>query len=227
MTGEPGEIRDAGVRDDQLRLRVCGDEAREVVGDRWQAASTVDEDRHAPLGRDREDRCEAFVVEHELLRPRMQLDPARAKVETTLGFLDRLFGQVEPDVGDHPPLRTSGELERAFVARSKAGMPIGLVETEDVAPRDPVPVHGRLELFEASGHPVDVVTEVRVRVEDVGACRQFGAELCLEARKELFCSFERFAHTLNLPTWPIRTRVRAPGRGKCVPAPRRPTGVCR
>ena len=223
VTGEPGEVGDAGVRDDQLRLRVCVDEACEVVGDRRQAAATVDEDRHAPLGRDREHRCEPLVVEHELLRARMQLDPARAAVETALGFVDRIFGQVEPDVRDHPPVRASGGLERAVVACAEPGVPVGLVEAEDVAARDPVLVHGRLELFEAPGHPVDVVAEVRVRVEDVGACGQFGAELRLEAREELFCSFERLAHPLNLPMWPIRTQARAPGRGKRAPARRRPT----
>ena len=223
MTGEPGEIGDAGVRDDQLRRRVCVDEAREVVGDRRQAAAAVDEDRYAPLGRDREHRREALVVEHELLRARVQLDAARAAIEAALGFVDRIFGQVEPDEGDHPPVRARGELERAVVAGAEPGMPVGLVEAEDVAPRDPVPVHGRLELLEAPGHPVDVVAEVRVRVEDVGACGQFGAELRLEAGKELFCSFERLAHPLNLPTWPIRTPVRAPGRGKRAPARRRPT----
>ena len=89
VTGEPGEIGDAGVRDDQLRVRVRVDEACEVVGDRRQAAATVDEDRHAPLGRDREDRCEPLVVEHELLRARVELDAARAEVEAALGLLDR------------------------------------------------------------------------------------------------------------------------------------------
>ena len=177
------------------------DEAREVVGDRREPASTVDEDRYAPLGRDREHRREALVVEHELLRARVQLDAARAAVEAALGFVDGIFGQVEPDEGDHPAVRARGEFERAVVARAKARMPVRLVEAEDVAPRDPVAVHGRLELLEASGHPVDVVAEVRVCVEDVGARGQFGAELRLEGRKELFCSFERFAHPLNLPMW--------------------------
>jgi hypothetical protein len=39
-----------------------------------------------------------------------------------------------------------------------------------------------------------------VRVEDVGTSGQLGPELRLEARKKLFCAFERFAHPLNLPT---------------------------
>ena len=67
---EPGQVGDPRVRDDQLRLRIAVDEASEVVGDRRQSAAAVDQDRHAALGGDREDRSQPLVVEHEALRPR-------------------------------------------------------------------------------------------------------------------------------------------------------------
>ena len=59
VAGEPGEVGDARVGDDQLRLGVAVDEPREVVGDRRQAAAAVDQDRHAPLGRELEHRARA------------------------------------------------------------------------------------------------------------------------------------------------------------------------
>ena len=56
---ERGEVGDAGVGDDQLRLRVRVHEPVQVVADRRQAASAVDQDRHAALGRELEDRVRA------------------------------------------------------------------------------------------------------------------------------------------------------------------------
>ncbi len=78
------EVGDAGVREDQLRAGVVVDELLQPRGDRRQAAAGVDEDRHAALGREREDRDEPLVVREELLRARMELDPAGAEVEAAL-----------------------------------------------------------------------------------------------------------------------------------------------
>jgi hypothetical protein len=75
----------------------------------------VDQDRDAPLGRDREDGREALVVEQELLRTRMELDPPGAEVEAALGLLDRLLAEVEADEGDQPPPAAGGMLEGAVV----------------------------------------------------------------------------------------------------------------
>ena len=111
------EVGDAGVGDDQLRVRVAVDEAREVGGDRRQAAAAVDQDRHPPLGRDREDGREPLVVQQEPLRARVELDPPRAEVEAALGLLDRALGQVEADERDEAALGARGELERAVVRR--------------------------------------------------------------------------------------------------------------
>ena len=64
-------------------------------------------------------------------------------------------------------------------------MAVGLVEAEEEAARDAVVVHDRLELLERPDHPVDVVAEMGVRVEDVRARGQLGAQLRLEAGEEL------------------------------------------
>ena len=133
--GEACEIRDAGVRDDQLRVGVLVDEPREVVGDRRQPAAAVDQDRHAPLGGEREDGCQPLVVQQEALRARVELDPARAEVEAALGLLDRALGQVEADERDQPSLGALRVLQRAVVRRPKRRMPVGLVHAEHEAAR--------------------------------------------------------------------------------------------
>ena len=91
------------------------DERGEPVGDRRQAAAAVDQDRHAPLLGEREHRPEPVVGRVEALRPRMELDPARARVEAARRLLDRRLVQVEPDERDQPAVRALGELERAVV----------------------------------------------------------------------------------------------------------------
>ena len=112
---ELGEVGDAGVRDDQRRLRVAVDERAQPVGDRRQAAAAVDQDRHAPLGGDLEDGREPLVGGGELLRARVQLDAARAGVEAAARLLDRRLVQVEADERDQPAAAPLGERERAVV----------------------------------------------------------------------------------------------------------------
>ena len=189
--GEPGEVGDPSVRDDQLRVRVRVDETVQAVGDRRQAAPAVDEDRHAPLRGDREHGREPVVVEQELLRPRVQLDAARAEVEAPLRLSDRILGEVEADEGDHPAVRPLGERERPVVAGAESGVPVGLVQAEEEAPRDPVPVERLLELLEPADAAVDVGAEVCVRVEDVHTGRHFGPQLDLECGEELAGALQR------------------------------------
>ena len=118
------------------------DEAREVVGDRRQPAAAVDQDRHAPLGREREHRREPLVVEQELLRARVELDPARAEVEAALRP-PRSGSSVRSSRtnGISRPFERGGERERAVVRRAEAGMAVGLVEAEHEGARDAVAVH--------------------------------------------------------------------------------------
>ena len=132
---EACQVGDACVRDDELRVRIAVDEAGEMVGDRRQSAPAVDEDRDAPLGRDREDGSQSLVVEHEALCPRVELDPARAEVEAALGLLDRALRQVEPDERDQPSLGALCVLERAVVRRSERRVTVGLVHAEHEAVR--------------------------------------------------------------------------------------------
>jgi hypothetical protein len=56
-------------------------------------------------------------------------------------------------------------------------VPVGLVEAEHERPRDPVGVHQLEELVVVPDHAVDVVTEVKMGVEDVGSGRQELPEL--------------------------------------------------
>ena len=227
MAREPGEVGDAGVRDDQLRLRVRIDEPEQVVGDRRQAAPAVDEDRHPALRSEREHRRQPLVVEQELLGARMELDAAGAEVEAAGRLLDRLLVEREPDEGDHAAARALGERERAVVAGPEARMPVGLVEAEHEAARHAVPVHALLELLVAPAHAVDVGAEMGVRVEDLRSRRQLGAELRLEGVEQLLGPLERCAHPWNLPGGASRTRARGPARGRAAPARRRPTGARR
>ena len=128
--GEPGQVGDARVGDDQLRLRIRVGEAPEVVGDRRQAAPAVNEDRNLPLGRQLEDRRQSLVVQEEALGARMELDAAGAEVEAPFRLGDRILTQVEPDERDQPSFGALRVLERAVVRRSEAGMAVGLVHAE-------------------------------------------------------------------------------------------------
>ena len=65
--------------------------------DRRQSAARVDEDRDVALGCEREHGDEPLVLGQELLRARMELDPAGAEVEATRGFLHWPFVEVEPN----------------------------------------------------------------------------------------------------------------------------------
>ena len=129
-TRQPGQVGDARVGDDQLRLRISVGEAPEVVRDRRQAATAVDEDRNLPLGRQREHGCQSLVVEQEALGARVELDAARAEVEAPLRLRDRILPQVEPDERDQPPFGALRVVERPVVRRPEAGMAVRLVHAE-------------------------------------------------------------------------------------------------
>ena len=185
VPGEAGQVGDAGVRDDQLRVGVALDEAREVVGDRRQPAPAVDQDRNAALGGQREDRREPLVVEQERCARGWSLIPRAPRSRQRIRLLDRVLGQVEADERDQPSVRALGERERAVVRRPEAGSRSGSSMQNMKALRDPVALHDRLELLVLPAPAVDVVAEVDVRVEDLGAVRQQAAELLVVAREQL------------------------------------------
>ena len=67
--------------------------------------------------------------------------------------------------------RSANASVRSFAARERR-VAVGLVEAEHEGARDAVVVHQLEQLVVVADHAVDVVPEVQVRVEDVGACRQ-------------------------------------------------------
>jgi hypothetical protein len=113
----------------------------------------------------------------ESLRARVQLDPARPGIEAAAGLVERRFVQVEAHEGDQAALASLGERERAVVRRREAWMTVVLVEAEHEGARDAVLRHQRFQLVVVADHAVDVVAEVEVRVEDVGAVGKQLAEL--------------------------------------------------
>ena len=64
-------------------------------------------------------------------------------------------------------------------------MPVGLVEAEHEGARDAVARLELLELVVVADHPVDVLTEVQVRVEDRGALREQPPSLVVPAGDQL------------------------------------------
>ena len=160
------------MRDDQGRVRITLDERGESGRDRRQPASAVDEDRNAAFRRQREDRREPLVARVEALGPRMELDPARAEVETAHRLLERRLVQVEPHERDQAAPGTGGEGQRPVVRSTKRGVPVGLVEAEHERTGHAVPAHHGLELVVVPDHAVDVPPEVQVGVEDLALRRQ-------------------------------------------------------
>ncbi len=60
--------------------------------------------------------------------------------------------------------------------------------------------HDRLEHVVVADHPVDVVTEMEVRVEDVGAGRQEPLDLGVILLGQVLGSIDRTRHPSNLTT---------------------------
>ena len=91
-----------------------------------------------PLGREREDGREPFVVEAKRLRARMQLDPACSRVECAGCLLDRLLGEIEPCERDEHAVRGPRGFQRAVVRGPEGRLAVGLVEAERERARDAV-----------------------------------------------------------------------------------------
>ena len=180
--------------DDQLRVGIGVGEAPEVVRDRRQAATAVDEDRDLSLGRQREHRRQPLVVQEEALGARMELDASRAEVEATLGLRDRILSEVEPDERDQPPLGALRVLECAVVRRSEGGVAVRLVHAEHEGAGDAVARHDPLELLVGPAPAVDVVAEVDVRVENLRADRKLLSKLLVVRGNQLLAAFERVVH---------------------------------
>ncbi len=181
---ERREIGDAAVRDDELRVGMRLDEAVESLRDGWEPASTVNEDRHATLGCEREDRTEPLVGQVEALGPRVKLDPAGATVEAAAGFLHRALGKIEANERDQHAAAGIGRRERPVVRRAEGRMPVRLVEAEGERARDPVAAHHGKELVGVADEAVDVAPHVDVCVEDLGMLGDERAELVVVGGEE-------------------------------------------
>ena len=94
LAPDPGEVGDAGVREDQPHPGVPTGGLDRVAPERRDAAARVHQHRQAPLVREREHRLQPGVVERELLRARMELDSARAAGERALGLGERVVVRV-------------------------------------------------------------------------------------------------------------------------------------
>ena len=102
------------------------------------------------------------------------------------------------------PSERSCVLERAVVRRAKRRMPVRLVHAEHERPGHAVALHAALELFVDPAHPVDVVPQMDVRVEDLGAVGEQASELLVVARDQLLGPLELLApRTLSLGS-PVR-----------------------
>jgi hypothetical protein len=165
-----------------------------VGRDRRQPAAAVDQDRHLPLGRELEDGREPLVVQQEPLRARVELDPPCAEVEAALRLLDRALGQVESDERDHPSARALGVGERPVIRGAERRVPVDLVHAEHEAARNSVAIEDPLEVLVDPGHPVDVVAEVDVRVEDLHVLRQLAPQLLVVAGDQRLRLLEHLFH---------------------------------
>ena len=157
---------------------------REPLGDRRQAAAAVDQDRHAALGGQLEDGREPLVVQQELLRPRVQLDPARAGVEAARRLVDRALREVEPDERDEAALGARRVVERAVVRGAKAGMAVGLVEAEHERARDPVALLAPMSSSKSPIMPSTSVPRWTCASKISTSGRQLGADDRMEALDE-------------------------------------------
>ena len=134
---EPVEVADRRMGEHDPRLRVALGKVDRVAGERRDPAPGVDHQRQSPLVGEREDRLHLGVAELEPLRPRMQLDPARAGFEAAPRLRNGIQLRVEAAERGQPPVRGGGFGNDAIVRRRVA---VGLVHRH----HDP-PCRRRLE----------------------------------------------------------------------------------
>ena len=191
VPGHRGEVDDPRVRDDQRRRTVPVEQPGERVGDRRQAAAAVDQDRDAPLRGEREDGLEPGVVGEEPLRPRVELDPTCPQVQAARRLLDGPLLEVEAYERQQLAGRRRGVGKRPVVRRGEGGPPVGLVEAEGERAGDPVGPLDLEQLVAVADHPVDVVPEVDVGVEDRRVDRKLGARELPVPPQELVRTVDR------------------------------------
>ena len=207
MIGQPCRqdplVADRPVREDQRRSGMAQGEFGEPVGERRQPAPGVDQDRHGgPFG-EREHAVHLLAVEPKCLRPRMQLDPVRARRKATLGLVDRVFGGIEPAERNQPLSAFGGPAEHAVVGNAIGGMARGVVQRKDAGAAGVGGVELREQLCERQRASILVEPEVGMGVDDFGALRAHRLDFGEKRRQGV--RVERLVHVRHL----IRSRATA------------------
>ena len=103
-------------------LRMAHGEVREPVGERRQSPPGMDQDRDPRVFGEREDGPHLRTVEDEVLRARMQLDPARAGGQAAFALVDRIFGGVQAAERGEPAVAFRGPCDDAVVGDAIGGL---------------------------------------------------------------------------------------------------------
>ena len=168
-----------------------------------QPAAGMDQHRQAPLVGQCEDRLEQRVVDAERLRTGVQLDAARAAVETAHGLAERILVEAQPHEREQPVGRLGGPLEHAVVGRAVGGLAVGLVERENVCGTHAGLVHEAQMVCHGEGVAVLVEPEMRVRVERGAAFREERRDALALRRQQLLSALDEGG--LGHPPEPIRS----------------------
>jgi len=141
---------------------------------------------------------EPLVVEAKSLRPRVELDPACARVQAACRLLDRLLCEVEARKRDEHAARSLRGVESAVVRRPEGGLAVRLVQAKGEGSPDAVPFEERKHVVERGDEAVDVAADVDVDVEELGAIREQRGYLVVVEPDELPCTFQSVLHRFGI-----------------------------
>ena len=128
----------------------------------------MDQHRHLGFLGEFEDVVERAVVEHEVLRARVQLDPPGAVAEAPFALRERVFERVEAAERHEPSLALPGPCQHAVVGQAVAGTALGVVQGEHACPSRLGRIELAEQLLERQRAAVLVESEVRVGVDHFG-----------------------------------------------------------
>jgi hypothetical protein len=142
-------------------------DAGQVVGDGAHAVPGVDEYRQAVGRGPRIDRHGRRGVQREVLRPRMQLDPAVSPVAAALVLVLPRAVRVEPHERDEAFGGRPVGVPHPLVGDPKVGALLRVVERKDHRAVDPIVVEIPQQADEVELTPIAIPTHVRVRVPEL------------------------------------------------------------
>ena len=202
--GQDALVADRAVREDQDGAGMAQGEVDEALGERRQAASGVDQDRHAGALGEAEHAVHLLAVEHEVLGSRVQLDAARAGRQAAFALGERVFGRVEPAERHQPPVAFARPREHAVVGQAVGGVALGVVQREHARPARPGRVEQRQQLRQGQRAPVLVQPQVRVGVDDFGVGRAQALDLGEERGQRVGVEGVVHARDIILSSWPSK-----------------------